>query len=53
MLGIYPPLGPPPPFDPIEERRGLIIDFTPENRVRSLQFVKYDAALERWAKEED
>jgi outer membrane protein assembly factor BamE (lipoprotein component of BamABCDE complex) len=40
-------------FHPIGGRRGLIIEFTPENRVRSLQFVKYDEALERWAKEKD
>jgi hypothetical protein len=55
-LFIYPPLGPDPRFDPIGERRGLIIQFRSDNRVRRLQFIKYDDwkdTFERWAKEMD
>ena len=41
---------------PSVERRGLIIEFSPDNRVRRLQFIKYDDwrdTLERWANEKD
>jgi hypothetical protein len=50
------PMGPPPPFEPIGERRGLIIQFTPENRLKRLQFIEYDEwpdTLARWAKEDN
>jgi outer membrane protein assembly factor BamE (lipoprotein component of BamABCDE complex) len=43
-------------FDPVSERRGLIIEFTPDNRFRRSQFIKYDdwsVTLEQWKKEED
>jgi len=44
------------PYRPEFERRGLIIEFTPDNRVRRLKFIKYDEwfdTIERWKKDEE
>ena len=44
------------PPEPVWEHRGLVIEFTPDNHVKRLQFYKDDEwsdTLEQWAKEDD